>query len=174
MSTHSAIFGPTKYGMLPELLPEKKLSWGNGIFGLGTFSAIITGTIFAGTLSDTFGKKQIYSGVILIALALVGLSLCLRVARVPAADPQKKFRANFFGDFFSQMKIIRADRVLFLGVDRQRLSVVSRRAAAADDSFLRQGHFAFRRHAQRLAASRAGAGHRRRQFRGRIFVRRKN
>ena len=43
MSTHSAIFGPTKYGMLPELLPEKKLSWGNGIFGLGTFSAAITG-----------------------------------------------------------------------------------------------------------------------------------
>jgi len=116
MSTHSAIFGPTKYGMLPELLPEKKLSWGNGIFGLGTFAAIITGTIFAGTLSDKFGNHQIYSGFILIALALVGLSLCLCVTRLPAADLQKKFRANFLGDFFSEMKIIRADRVLFLGV----------------------------------------------------------
>jgi acyl-[acyl-carrier-protein]-phospholipid O-acyltransferase/long-chain-fatty-acid--[acyl-carrier-protein] ligase len=116
MSTHSAIFGPTKYGMLPELLPEKKLSWGNGIFGLGTFSAAITGTIFAGMLSDTFGKRQIFSGVILIALALVGLSLCLGVTRLPAADPQKKFRANFLGDFFSQLKAIRKDRVLFLGV----------------------------------------------------------
>jgi hypothetical protein len=42
------------------------------------------------------------------------LSLC--VERVPAADPQKKFRANFLGDFISQMKLIRADRVLFLGV----------------------------------------------------------
>src|SRR5271170_5716514 len=75
MSTHSAIFGPTKYGMLPELLPEKKLSWGNGIFGLGTFTAIITGTIFGGTLADKFGNRQIYSGFILIALAFVGLSL---------------------------------------------------------------------------------------------------
>jgi acyl-[acyl-carrier-protein]-phospholipid O-acyltransferase/long-chain-fatty-acid--[acyl-carrier-protein] ligase len=116
MSTHSAIFGPTKYGMLPELLPEKKLSWGNGIFGLGTFSAAITGTIFAGTLSDTFGKRQIWSGVILLALALVGLSLCLGIRRLPAADPGKKFRANFLGDFFSQFKAIRGDRVLFLGV----------------------------------------------------------
>jgi acyl-[acyl-carrier-protein]-phospholipid O-acyltransferase/long-chain-fatty-acid--[acyl-carrier-protein] ligase len=116
MSTHSAIFGPTKYGMLPELLPEKKLSWGNGIFGLGTFSAAITGTIFAGTLSDTFGKRQIWSGVILLALALVGLSLCLGIRRLPAADPCKKFRANFLGDFFSQFKAIRGDRVLFLGV----------------------------------------------------------
>ena len=83
MSTHSAIFGPTKYGMLPELLPEKKLSWGNGIFGLGTFSAAIAGTILAGSLSDTFGKRQIWSGVILIALALVGLSLCLGVRACP-------------------------------------------------------------------------------------------
>jgi acyl-[acyl-carrier-protein]-phospholipid O-acyltransferase/long-chain-fatty-acid--[acyl-carrier-protein] ligase len=116
MSTHSAIFGPTKYGMLPELLPEKKLSWGNGIFGLGTFTAIITGTIFAGTLADLFGKKQIYSGAILIALALFGLSLCFGVERLPAANPQKKFRANFLGDFFLQLKKIHADRVLFLGV----------------------------------------------------------
>lgn len=116
MSTHSSIFGPTKYGMLPELLPEKKLSWGNGIFGLGTFAAIITGTIFAGFLHDQFGQKQIYSGAILIAFAFIGLILCLCVARLPAADPQKKFRANFLGDFFSQMKAIHHDRVLFLGV----------------------------------------------------------
>jgi acyl-[acyl-carrier-protein]-phospholipid O-acyltransferase/long-chain-fatty-acid--[acyl-carrier-protein] ligase len=97
-------------------LPEKKLSWGNGIFSLGTFAAVIAGTVFAGTLSDTFGKNQIWSGAILIGLALFGLSLCLGVERLPAANPQKKFRANFIGDFFAQMKSIRADRVLFLGV----------------------------------------------------------
>lgn len=116
MSTHSAIFGPTKYGMLPELLPEKKLSWGNGIFGLGTFSAAITGTILAGWLSDTFGKTQIWSGVVLIGLALVGLALCVGVRKLPAADPQKQFRANFLGDFWAQLKLIHRDRILFLGI----------------------------------------------------------
>jgi acyl-[acyl-carrier-protein]-phospholipid O-acyltransferase/long-chain-fatty-acid--[acyl-carrier-protein] ligase len=116
MSTHSAVFGPTKYGMLPELLPEKKLSWGNGLFGLGTFAAIITGTILAGTLSDAFGKKQFWSGIILIALAFTGLLLCLGVMRLPAADPIRKFRANFLGDFLSQLAAIRRDRILFLGV----------------------------------------------------------
>jgi acyl-[acyl-carrier-protein]-phospholipid O-acyltransferase/long-chain-fatty-acid--[acyl-carrier-protein] ligase len=116
MSTHSAIFGPTKYGMLPELLTEKKLSWGNGIFSLGTFAAVITGPVFAGTLSGTFGKNQIWSGAILIVLALFGLTLCLSVERLPAADPLKKFRANFLGDFIAQLKAIHGDRVLFLGV----------------------------------------------------------
>ena len=43
MGTHSAFFGPSKYGLLPELLPEKRLSWGNGLLELGTFLAIVRG-----------------------------------------------------------------------------------------------------------------------------------
>src|SRR5262249_13534236 len=30
-STENALFGPSKYGILPELLPPKLLSWGNGV-----------------------------------------------------------------------------------------------------------------------------------------------
>src|SRR6266496_1421808 len=116
MSTHSAFFGPSKYGLLPELLPEKQLSWGNGVIGLGTFSAIITGTIVAGKLSDVFGRNQFWSGMILIALAAFGLATSFGIARVPAADPQKQFRANFVTDFFAQLASVRRDRVLFLGV----------------------------------------------------------
>src|SRR5271170_1614118 len=41
MGLHSAIFGPSKYGLLPELLAEKKLSWGNGILEFGTFVGIV-------------------------------------------------------------------------------------------------------------------------------------
>lgn len=31
LSTQAALFGPSKYGLLPELLPERDLSWGNGV-----------------------------------------------------------------------------------------------------------------------------------------------
>ena len=48
MGVHSAIFGPSKYGLLPELLPERKLSWGNGVLELGTFISIIGGTVAGG------------------------------------------------------------------------------------------------------------------------------
>src|ERR1700693_2579494 len=41
ISTQGALFGPSKYGLLPELLPEKDLSWGNGVIELGTFLASI-------------------------------------------------------------------------------------------------------------------------------------
>ena len=58
MGVHSAFFGPSKYGLLPELLPEKKLSWGNGLLELGTFMAIILGTVAAAVLSRHFGARQ--------------------------------------------------------------------------------------------------------------------
>ncbi len=35
--TQGAFFGPSKYGLLPELLPQEELSWGNGVLELGLF-----------------------------------------------------------------------------------------------------------------------------------------
>ena len=58
MGLHSAIFGPSKYGLLPELLPERRLSWGNGILELGTFLAIITGMAAGAVLYKNFEGRQ--------------------------------------------------------------------------------------------------------------------
>ena len=114
MGVHSAIFGPSKYGLLPELLPEKRLSWGNGVLELGTFLAIIGGTVAGGWLCKAFARQQTWSGVLLLALAVVGLFISFGITKVPAANPSKKFRANFLGDLWRQMQLIRQDRVLSL------------------------------------------------------------
>ncbi len=116
MSTQSAFFGPAKYGLLPELLHEKRLSWGNGILGLGTFVAIIAGTAAAGWLSVTYRDQQWSSGVILIGLGCLGLLASLGINRLPAANATKRFRANFLGDLITQFGIIRKNRVLFLAI----------------------------------------------------------
>ena len=116
MGVHSAIFGPSKYGLLPELLPERKLSWGNGIIELGTFLAIIGGTVAGGWLCKQFSAEPGWSGVILIALAVTGLFTSFGITRVPAADPAKKFRANFVAELWTQICLIRRDRPLWLAV----------------------------------------------------------
>jgi acyl-[acyl-carrier-protein]-phospholipid O-acyltransferase/long-chain-fatty-acid--[acyl-carrier-protein] ligase len=116
MGVHSAFFGPSKYGLLPELLPEKKLSWGNGYLELGTFIAIIGGTVAGGWLCKTFKAEPGWSGVILIVLAVTGLFTAFGITKVPAADPQKKFRANFVADLWKQVQLIRRDRKLWLAV----------------------------------------------------------
>src|SRR6201987_5050944 len=50
-STQAALFGPSKYGLLPELLPPKLLSWGNGFLEPTTFLAIISGTVAGSNLA---------------------------------------------------------------------------------------------------------------------------
>ena len=116
MGVHSAIFGPSKYGSLTELLPEKQLSWGNGVLELGTFLAIILGTVGGAVLSQTFTHQPMWAGVALVALAAFGLVTSLGMTRVPAADPTKEFRWNFLGDLGEQIRIIRQDHVLKMAV----------------------------------------------------------
>ena len=116
MGIHSAFFGPSKYGLLPELLPERRLSWGNGVLELGTFMAIITGGAIGGLLYQTFKGRQEVSALVFLALAAVGLACSFGITRVPAANPTKKFRPNFLGDLWQQIQMIRRDRVLWLAV----------------------------------------------------------
>jgi acyl-[acyl-carrier-protein]-phospholipid O-acyltransferase / long-chain-fatty-acid--[acyl-carrier-protein] ligase len=115
-STQGALFGPSKYGLLPEILPETKLSWGNGVIELGTFLAAIAGTVVAGQLPKWFGEHQEYSGAFFVACSAVGLVTSLGITRVQAADPAKKFQLNFLGDLWTNGARIAQDRVLWLAV----------------------------------------------------------
>ena len=115
-STQGALFGPSKYGLLPEILPENRLSWGNGVIELGTFLAAIVGTVVAGQLPKWFGTHQEYSGAFFLLCSAVGLVTSLGITRVPAADPAKKFKLNFLGDLWTNGERIRKDRVLWLAI----------------------------------------------------------
>ena len=116
VAMQAALFGPSKYGLLPELLPEKWLSWGNGIVELLTFLAIISGTVVAGLMSERFRGHESYAFGVLLVIGCCGLISSLWIAKIPAAAPEKKFRINFVADLFVQVKLMRRDRPLFLAV----------------------------------------------------------
>ena len=116
MGVHSAIFGPSKYGLLPEILPDSKLSWGNGVLELTTFIAIIGGTVAGGWLCKLFGQQLGWAGIILIGLAVVGLVTSRGITNIPAANPAKKFEPLFFVDLWKQIQVIRRDRTLLMAV----------------------------------------------------------
>src|SRR4051812_42290135 len=116
VATQAALFGPSKYGLLPELLPSKRLSFGNGVIELGTFLAIIVGTVTGAAMAERFAGHEIYAGYALIALACVGLGASFGIDKVPPAAPEKKFRANFVADLWQQIKLMRQDQPLFLAV----------------------------------------------------------
>jgi acyl-[acyl-carrier-protein]-phospholipid O-acyltransferase / long-chain-fatty-acid--[acyl-carrier-protein] ligase len=112
ISTEGALFGPSKYGLLPELLPDPKLSWGNGIIELGTFLASVGAMMAAGTLADRYRGRESVAGFLLLALTAIGFATSFGISRVPAADPQRRFRWNPLGDLWAEIGKFRADRVL--------------------------------------------------------------
>src|ERR1700723_853799 len=112
ISSQSALFGPSKYGLLPELVPERKLSWANGIIELGTFLGSIAAVMAAGALAERYHGREEIAGVILLGCTLLGLTTSFGITQVPAADPTKKLRWNPIGDLGAQMKTILADRTL--------------------------------------------------------------
>ncbi|MEK6249597.1 MAG: MFS transporter, partial [Planctomycetales bacterium] len=117
MSVQSTIFSPAKYSSLPELLPEWRLSWGNGLIGMGTFVAIIAGGVLAGVASAKLGNDRIWmAGSILIVLAGIGTLVSLGIPRIAAANPSKPFRVNFLAELGDNLKLIRPNRVLSLAI----------------------------------------------------------
>jgi len=113
MGCHSAIFGPSKYGILPEVLPLEKLSWGNGLLELLTFLGIILGTVVGSFLAQYITGPLYVSGLALAALAVFGWWMSLGITRVPAANPTCPPRLNPITDLWRQMRVIRKDRDLW-------------------------------------------------------------
>ena len=113
MGCHSAIFAPSKYGILPELLPHDRLSWGNGILELLTFLGIIFGIATSGFLAETFAGAQGLSGLILALLALAGWWLSRGISPVPAANPTCERRINPVTDLWARLMAMKQDRDLW-------------------------------------------------------------
>ena len=116
MGLHAAFFSPAKYGILPEMLPEKELSRGNGLLEMSTFMAIILGTSVGSAIFAMWKHNLPLIGLVMIAIAALGVLTSLGIARVPASGAAKLMRLNPFGEVFDGLRRLRAERPLWLTV----------------------------------------------------------
>lgn len=114
--TQEAIFGPSKYGLLPELLPTAKLSWGNGVIELWTLLAAIGGTLAGGFLAHHFKGRQQWSGAFFLAMGIVGFLASLGISRVAAADRTRHFHWNWFKELRDEVRRMRQDALLWSAI----------------------------------------------------------
>ena len=98
MGGQSAIFAPSKYGSLPEMLRTEKLSAANGLIGLTTILAVIAGAVAGGVLYSMTGvdgtERLWISAAALLGVAGLGLLASLRVRPLPIADLARRFPLN--------------------------------------------------------------------------------
>ena len=62
MGVHSTLFGPVKYAILPQHLKPEELIGGNGLVEMGTFVAILLGTIAGGLVVAIAGAGPVIAG----------------------------------------------------------------------------------------------------------------
>jgi acyl-[acyl-carrier-protein]-phospholipid O-acyltransferase/long-chain-fatty-acid--[acyl-carrier-protein] ligase len=95
IGVQAALFGPLKYGLLPEHLREDELVGGNGIIEATTFLAILAGTV-GGTASMLPHGGLIVSIAGLVS-ASIGLAAAYAIPPTQAADPQARIGWNIVG-----------------------------------------------------------------------------
>ncbi|HVY14634.1 MAG TPA: MFS transporter, partial [Rhodopila sp.] len=106
LGCQAALFGPVKYGVLPEYLHPEELIAGNGLIEATTFCAIVLGTVAGGGLILLPAGAAIV-GVAGLALAAAGLAGAWLMPRLPAADASLRVGFNLLAE---TVAVLRASR----------------------------------------------------------------
>ncbi|MGE0222398.1 MAG: acyl-[ACP]--phospholipid O-acyltransferase [Acetobacteraceae bacterium] len=115
LGVQSALFGPVKYGVLPELLRDEELIAGNGVIEATTFLSIVCGTVAGGGLILLGNGTAVVSAVGL-ALSLLGLFAALRIPALPAANPALRISPNLLGETWRVVRHAAGIRAIWLSL----------------------------------------------------------
>lgn len=114
MGMHSTFFAPAKYGMLPEVLHETELVGGNALIQMGTFVAILIGTLLAGLLAAHGDVRTI--SVTLIGIAVAGFAVSLAIPKLSAAAPALEIDWRPWTAVWDNIRAARESRTVFLSI----------------------------------------------------------
>ena len=117
MGTQSAFFGPIKYAILPQHLDEHELVGGNAMVELGTFLAILLGTI-AGTalIAKSAPGSVVPVTIVLMLVAVGGWLASRRIPLTPASDPDLVPRFSPLRGTVSLVREVARERVVFQSI----------------------------------------------------------
>lgn len=116
MGLQSTLFGPAKYGYLPQHLSDSELIGGNALVVAGTYVAIILGLIVGGMSVAVNPESPSLLVSCLLGFALVGYLAARRIPRTPAADPSLAMHWNPWPETRRILGFAREQRSVFLSV----------------------------------------------------------
>lgn len=114
LALHSTVFGPAKYGMLPELFKKDELGRANGAINMLTNIAIITGALLGGQFSKHYLDHPLAPGLAMLGVAVLGLVASRFLVPLHVTAPDLKYTPNPVRPYWDAFKIMARDRVLLL------------------------------------------------------------
>ena len=116
MGAQSALFGPSKYGILREIVDGKDMSRANALIQTTTTIAILGGILLAGTLAENFGDMLWVPGLAYVGFAAVGFLLSLPIEHQEARHPDRSIPWFVPGEMARQWKALRGHPTLSVSV----------------------------------------------------------
>lgn len=104
MATHSAIFGPSKYGIIPELVESKMVSKANGTMSSFTYLGIILGSFLASLITQLTERNFLFVGYVCLGIAVLGLLASLGINRTAPQNSPKKFNPIFIYEIYQTLR----------------------------------------------------------------------
>ena len=116
LGCQAALFGPVKYGIMPQHLRESELTGGNGLVETGMYVAILTGTLLGGILIGYGDTGTTLVSAATLVCAFGGYLASRGIPDSPAADPKLRINWNLFTETAANWRMIRKHRVLWLAI----------------------------------------------------------
>jgi acyl-[acyl-carrier-protein]-phospholipid O-acyltransferase/long-chain-fatty-acid--[acyl-carrier-protein] ligase len=110
----AALFGPIKYGILPDHLVTSELPTGNALVEAATFIAILLGTIVGGIAAKDGGDPAAF-GVLMMVFALACWVSALMIPRTGEAAPTLKINFNIVSSTFGLLRELKSQQRLWWG-----------------------------------------------------------
>lgn len=116
LGAQSTFFGPVKYSILPQHLLETELVGGNGLVEMGTFVAIILGTLFGGILISIDHWGPLVVSITTIIVAVIGLGCSWFIPKAAPVDPSLRLSLDPIRQTWKCLKLAKKNRTVFLSI----------------------------------------------------------
>ena len=113
LGVHSTLFGPIKYAILPQTLSTEELVGGNGMVEMGTFIAILIGTIVGGLVVAIKPSGPLLAGTLAVAIAVAGWLVSRAIPATPAPAPDLRINWNPLTETWKNLKFAHQEIVVW-------------------------------------------------------------
>lgn len=113
LGTQAAFFGPVKYALLPQHLATNELLGGNALVEMGTFVAILLGTLVGGVLVG-LPYAQWAIGICVLFFALIGYVASRYIPPAPPLAVASYIPGNWFTLTFRLLGKAKNNKTVFL------------------------------------------------------------
>lgn len=115
LGVQSTFFGPLKFSILPQQLDETELIGGNAQIEMGTFVAILLGTLLGGIVAAQT-DVNLWLTVMVVGVAVVGYVASRFIPNCPATEPRLRIGWNPFTETWRMVQNARSNHAVYLSI----------------------------------------------------------